>query len=164
MKLFVANCTRQHHEFTFVFPETGKVIPPLIIPAGHQIQVMGELTSATIDGIVAQHERYGMRRADASVEAGAYTGLCYSIDKPVKSEKITDTAAHNERVLGEIAKQARIEAAAATGALVSDQSGGRVSGISLELEEQIEPTADREAVSEVIEVVAPGSKPKRGRG
>jgi hypothetical protein len=114
MKMFVANATKQVVNFMYRVPETLS-LRSQDIAIGSQVQLSGDLDQAAIDYVIEQHARYGMVAADEVNRAREFTGLCYSIDKPVKMEKIETLIYHNVDKLVEFGKQMRQEAALSAG-------------------------------------------------
>ncbi|EOT5948836.1 hypothetical protein ACK6F9_002240 [Escherichia coli] len=87
MKLYIANCSRQPHTFNYKLPEKTQSFG-VIIPSGRQHMI--ENQSDIIDHIIRQHEPYGFQRCD-KVDKN-FSGICYSIDKPVSVGRIEDCA------------------------------------------------------------------------
>jgi hypothetical protein len=88
MKLYIANCSRQKHIFTYKLPEkTQQFMQP--IPAGSQIML--ENNDDVIHRIIDQHKAYGIqdyRKTDKN-----FSGICYSTDKPISASSILDGSA-----------------------------------------------------------------------
>lgn len=117
MKLFVANCTKQVHDFVYRLPEKGTRLQRIEI--GSQIQVAGDLSQPEIDAIVDHHARYGMRSvADVKKMKTEFVGLCYSVDKPVSRENMEIALQRNDDVLIDRGQQLRKQAAVATSAAI----------------------------------------------
>lgn len=113
MDLYVANCTRQVHHFQYRMPESNKLLEQHI-PIGGQIRVAsGDLNSPAIDGIIAQHAPYGLVRVDDIIRGKSFHGLCYSIGKPIRADRIRGLMDQNNGVLVERGKELRKEAAVA---------------------------------------------------
>ena len=87
MKLYIANCSRQPHTFNYKLPEKTQSFG-VTIPSGRQHMI--ENQSDIIDHIIRQHEPYGFQRCD-KVDKN-FSGICYSIDKPVSVGRIEDCA------------------------------------------------------------------------
>lgn len=112
MRLYIGNPTKQLQDFCYRTKQsTGMRMQTIHI--GTQIAVSGNLTAEDIDFIIEQHERYGMCRADETDHNKEYTGLIYSIDKPITSAKLTLVIEHNIETLVERGKEIRKEAAIA---------------------------------------------------
>ena len=103
MKLYIANCTKQVHDFIYRVPEaTGPRMQP--IREGAQIQISGELLPDVVDSIVNHARTYGMIHIDEIDRAKPFSGLCYSVDKPISAAKIQKLMIHNQDVLEERAE------------------------------------------------------------
>lgn len=117
MKMFVANCTKQARDFTYRLPDKGGRMQRIEI--GQQIQIAGELSQAEVDSIVDHYSRYGMKSVEEARKArGSFTGLCYSLDKPVAIENMQIVLQLNDQVLIQRGQQQRKEAAVATSAAI----------------------------------------------
>ncbi len=126
MKMFVANSTKQTVDFLYRVPEAAG-LRSQSIPIGGQVQISGDLTREAIDYIINQHAKYGMVEAAEVSRVRDFSGLCYSIDKPVQPVKIEDLIRHNTGKLVEMGKKIRQEAAiSANNSLEAgmDEAGG----------------------------------------
>lgn len=109
--MFVANCTKQVREFIFKIPEGG--LRRQTIPIGQQIKVAGIDNDEQIKAIVEQYQRYGMMTVADAIKAKTFTGLIYSLDKPVKVENMEIVLSNNDAQLVKQGQQIRKEAAIA---------------------------------------------------
>ncbi|ELY4543943.1 hypothetical protein SMZ81_002153 [Cronobacter sakazakii] len=87
MKLFIANCSRQSHVFNYKLPEKTQSFG-VTIPSGQQHMI--ENQPEIIDHIIRQHEPYGFQPC-GKVDKD-FSGICYSIDKPVSVGRIEEGA------------------------------------------------------------------------
>lgn len=87
MKLFIANCSRQAHMFNYKIPENTQAFG-VLIRAGQQHLL--EYPPEVIQHIIGQHEPYGLQPRDKVNDK--FSGICYSIEKVVKSSEIIDNA------------------------------------------------------------------------
>lgn len=87
MKLYIANCSRQAHTFNYKLPEKTQSFG-VTIPPGRQHMI--ENLSDIIGHIIRQHEPYGFQPCDKVDKS--FSGICYSIDKPVSVGRIEDGA------------------------------------------------------------------------
>lgn len=124
-KLFIANATRQVHDFTYRLPEIpgAKYLP---IKIGTQVQIPGELSIADVDAIIDQHRKYGMINVDEIDRTRPFAGLCYSVDKPISSEKLRRIMTHNNEVLVDRGREIRKNAAVAINDQIKNQLGDEV--------------------------------------
>lgn len=91
MKLFIANCSSQPHMFNYKLPEKHQPFG-VKIRAGSQHMI--ENNADVINHIIRQHEPYGFQRCD-KVDKN-FSGICYSIDKPVTVGRIEEN--HEQKV------------------------------------------------------------------
>jgi len=87
MKLYIANCSRQAHNFNYKLPEKTQSFG-VTIRAGSQHVIDNQ--SDVIHHIIKQHEPYGFQRCD-NVDK-TFSGMCYAIDKPVTVGRIEENA------------------------------------------------------------------------
>lgn len=112
MKLYIANCSRQTHNFIYKLPErTQQYGQP--VRAGEQIII--ENNADVIRHIIDQHAPYGFLAADKL--AKNFSGICYSIDKEVSLARFKDGADQKTENLENLSKDIL-----AAGALAMDQT------------------------------------------
>jgi len=104
MKLYIANCSKQVHNFMYRVPESNGIRAQPILEGG-QIQISGELQPETVDYIVSQHAAYGLIPLGEIDRAKPFVGLCYSVDKPIAAAAIQRLMIHNQGVLEERAEE-----------------------------------------------------------
>ena len=68
MKLFIANTTKQRHDFAFRQPETGRLVYHPINAGSQSVVLNG--TRAEVDQVISQHVVYQVRRKAPSFRAG----------------------------------------------------------------------------------------------
>lgn len=163
MKLYIANCSKNEHMFTYMLPEVTRPFSHHI-RAGGQIEIPGP--SEAIDAIIKQHEIYGLQLAD-KVGRG-FGGLCYRVDKPISVEAIQNGFTQTEQEMIDRSLEARKITAAAQDQIFSktaQEMGLQVkSGIEFEVVEEKKNQADNEPkFQQTIEVVHEGIAPRRGR-
>lgn len=107
--LFIANCTKQDHDFNFRLPENQKLLS-VPIPKGKQEKILGDLSDTDIKAIVEQHHRYGLVHIDEARKVKDFAGLCYS-DKPITAKAMQNLYDHNQDVLEERGEEQRKQAA-----------------------------------------------------
>ena len=120
MKLYVANATKQVHEFWYTIPGTSGPRMQPIRPGG-QIPVSGNLQPEEIDAVIKHHERYGLVEAAGIDRIKVFAGLCYSIDKPVPAAKIEKLFVHNQEVLERRAEEKLVAAALANNSILESK-------------------------------------------
>jgi hypothetical protein len=133
MRMYVANCTQQRQIFMYRVPEEGSGMMGGMrvqdIEIGQQVPLSGDLNKFQVDSIVQQHARYGMVAVEEIDRTrGAFTGLCYSVDKPVPVSKLLYVINANKSVLDLRGQEIRKEAAVAVNQQVETQMEGNVSG------------------------------------
>jgi len=145
MKLYIANCTKQHHSFVYRIPEQNRISTPVTLAPGEQKLIGADkLSQADIDVIISHHRQYGMIPESEVKNADHYVGLCYSVEKPVSLKGITLAFNHNDFVLNEIAKTNLANAAVASSVNQStaDPRLGKLDRLSVEVVEQAKPGQD----------------------
>ena len=96
--LYIANCTKQDHDFVYLAPETGR--PKWVkIETGTQKQIHSSDSEINLNAIVRQHEPYGLIPVSDVKRNKAFTGMCYSFDKPVPVDAIMLADDQNTAVL-----------------------------------------------------------------
>lgn len=165
MKLYIANCSKQDHTFTYMLPENPR---PFLreIKAGCQVEFDGD--SDMLNAIVNQHSVYGLQNVK-KIERG-FGGLCYQFDKVISIDAIKSGFTQNEQEMIERSqKQKEITAAAADHLLATKaQEFGITQSHAYEIEimeEKNNAVDDGEKLHEIISVKRDGLKeaPKRGR-
>lgn len=124
-KLYIANCTKQAHEFAFRVPAEDNFgrqprLATIRIDPGTQQQIMGDEPMVVLQAIVNQHRQYGLVSADEVVRTKEFVGRCYSFDKPVDLDKLNYAFDHNQGVLFERGQQQRSEMAVAVDQMLRD--------------------------------------------
>lgn len=120
-KLFIANATQQVQQFTYWLPEMPRHFMHEV-PIGSQIEVRQgkELTRPEIDYILKQHTQYGLRSATEALRDPNFSGVCYSIDKPVGLQMLYQLVDRRTQVLADQGRRSREAAAIATDQAIND--------------------------------------------
>lgn len=140
MRLYVANCTNQHQDFIYRLPEApGTRLQRIEI--GQQTVLSGDLNQLQIDAIIEQHRPYGLVEVSEIDRTKAFIGLCYSVDRPIKVDKIRTAMEINTGVLNARGEQIRREAAVATSNTLEESAPLK----ALEMEVVEQPSKDRDA-------------------
>lgn len=100
MKLYIANCSRQAHNFNYKLPEKAQSFGAVIQAGG---QHMIDNQSDIIKHIIEQHEPYGFQRCDKVDHT--FSGICYAIDKPVTVGIIVDNAEQKTENLDDMSQK-----------------------------------------------------------
>lgn len=159
--LYVANCTKQGHDFIFRLPEEKRT-QKLFIPAGGQVMVLNGGSGVTaVRGVVEQHARYGLVPVTEIDRTKPFIGMCYSLDKPIPVAKILRAAEHNDGVLEERSLEERRVTAGAMHSKLSDPNEHPIAPVSLEVE-TIERTKDDTGMNQIVQITRDG-KPRRRR-
>lgn len=161
--LFIANTTKQYVDFMYRIPEEKILRGPDRIAPGSQMIVGGNLSLDVVHHIIAQHEKVSNLRAAGEVKnIKTYTGLLYSIDKPVPLDNILVLFNKNDEYLDETAEERREDAAAAIAAATQSRvqdAGVRVARTEIEMSED---TTGDNGVSNAYEILAPNVEPRHG--
>lgn len=158
-KLFVANCSKQ--EFNFTWMDLENTQPQLRkLRAGGQAEIEG--SPDRIAHIIKQHEIYGMMEA-SKVKKG-FGGIAYRLDKPISVEAIINGISQKDQEAIDRAQEARNITAVASDQVISSKAQEmgikQRSGLEIEVVEERKNAADNEAKFEqTIEVQREGAAP-----
>ena len=143
-ELYIGNVSKQIQVFCYRFPERPGFIQQLI-PIGGQIRVspngsLVDLSTMEIDYVLNQHKTYGLVNVnDIDGKQSPFSGLCYSIGKPMTPEKLRRAMFKKEETLNSFGQKLRQEAALAVNSQLENQVGPQYRG-QLEMSfEEIEP-------------------------
>jgi hypothetical protein len=166
VKLYVANLTMQRHEFLFRVSEQPNKLQSRIIPVGGQEIVWTADSLDPLNEIVAQYERYGMVPVRSLSRQQVFTGLAWSIDKPINVEAILAANEANLKAQAANARQERINATASAAHFAAAQArtDGKTAPRSFSIEVQEAPANpnDTPSISEIIDVPITGA-PRRAK-
>lgn len=166
MKLYVANLTRQSHEFLYRVPESIKIHSQLIV-VGRQVQVWRDDQPEIIVSVIGQHTRYGMMHVKKLASRTEFCGLCYD-HKPIAIDAILAALDENARRQVEAAAAERKAMALATKEMIEREtrlrSRSKLRRFSMSTIEQIESITDPAGFEEVVSVEIEGVPPDPGRG
>jgi hypothetical protein len=157
-KLYVANATQQVNQFTYWLPETPRWIMQEIAIGGQILVNNRDLPSETITYILDQHRKYGICTPAEAARNPRFSGIVYSIDRPVSYSLLLDLVNKRNLVLVEQGQVARQEAAIATDAAIQDvmqthQMPGRLQNLDMSVEEvSRDPRDDSPEISEGVRV------------
>jgi hypothetical protein len=158
--VYVANCTRQAHQFLYQVPEfPAPFMQP--IPPGGQIKLSKDLNPIQLDAVVGHHRKYGMVHVDEVARARQFSGLCYSTDKPIKLDRIQELITRNDRVLEDRGRKLRAAAAVAVNAQIENNMFERNMPGTLNEFEMSAVEEDRGDRPDDIEPVAEGVRVTR---
>lgn len=173
MKLFIANTTKQVQDFYYRIPghPSSSGMMPLLqkIAMGGQICIPADLNTPEIDGIIEQHQGYGLISADKVDAAKGYVGLMYSIDKPVPAAKMAKLIGHNTDVMVERGQKNRESAGIAAldqanQFLAEQRPGDAIDAFEMSVvEETRDPKDQSKEVAEGVRVVHDRADVTRGR-
>jgi hypothetical protein len=157
-KLYVANATQQIQQFTYWLTGMPRHFMQEI-PQGSQIQVgQRDLPREEIDYVLGQHRRYGLRSATEAQRDLSFSGLCYSVDKPVALPLLYELVEHRTRILTEQGKRSREAAAIATDEQIAEtfmqnQVPLRLQNLEMSVEEMTRDQRDQSPeISEGVRV------------
>lgn len=151
MKMFVANCTNQDHDFIYRMPEDNKPRRQRI-KSYAQVVLSGDLTQQHVDAIVKQHVRYGFVPASEIDRTKTFSGLCYSLDKPIPAGIMFKLLDHNKTLLVEEGRKNRREAAVAVSNNINEQTGGGLENLEVEVVEETKGDKDEGTFEEHVRV------------
>jgi len=164
MKLYVANCSKQDFNFTYMLLENPKPFHHRI-RAGGQWEIIG--TPTEIDHIINQHSIYGMMEAN-KVKKG-FGGIAYRIDKTINVEAIEAGLSQSDQEAIDRAQNARNLTAAAADQIIATKAQEmglrQTSGLEIEVVEEKRNAGDQtEKFEQTIQVVREGVEPIKNRG
>lgn len=143
-EMYVANVSKQDFNFIYRVPERKGPVSQMI-RAGSQVKLAPWGTAKTnlsqpdIDAVIAQFAKYGMKEAGSiDLNRGPFTGLCYTIGKPVATSKMLAALEKNEDTLFQQGVEMRKEAAIATSDSIEEGMGVPLRGLEMSVSE-IEP-------------------------
>lgn len=156
-KMFVANCTQQIQDFQYRLPERAEMLRQSIAIGG-QIVLADDLRPMDVDAVKDQHERYNMIHVDRIGTVRAFVPLVYSLDRPVRSERIAEQVEANQLILVERGRKIRQDAAIAVNArvenqLAEDRAEARLNQLEMSVvEENRDPRDESPEVAEGVRV------------
>jgi hypothetical protein len=103
-KLYIANTSKQHQEFMYRLPEATP--KKAIIPIGGQVCI-GNFGPNELATIIAHNAQYGLLSAKEFSRRRGHVGLVYSIDEPIKLDRIFESFEANGKALDEAAEERR---------------------------------------------------------
>lgn len=163
--LYIANCTKQVHDFLYRIPENNKIFSRTIEP-GSQIKITAALN--VVESIIRQHERYAIIRASEVKNGAQFSGQIYQLDMPIDIEAIRRGIGARDTALGMQSQAAREVSAVAlddTLTRIGQQGGAKVTGVEVEIVEQPKGPADTsEKLHQRIEVQREGRPQPKPRG
>lgn len=112
--LYIANATKQIQQFCYRHPVTNKAMV-IKINVGGQERIPGVEEAPAIDLIIQKAEPYGLVSV-AAVDRmrEPFSGLCYSIDRPIDEDKLRRAMHKRIQGLDKLGEEIRKEAAIAT--------------------------------------------------
>lgn len=160
-ELFIANCTRQPHDFHYRVPaEDGRAYIRRIqiqrIEPQSQQRIHTDAPLPVLEAIIDQHRAYGLVPVADVVRAKNFVGLCYSFDKPVDLSRLEYAIDHNKGVLVERGDVTRQETAVAVDRAIEQ---------NLEDARRASPELPAASVASVeVETLEDSAQPSFGKG
>jgi hypothetical protein len=168
MRVHIANCSKQPHDFIYWVPENDR---PLVrnIPIGGQIALDG--SKDVLEGIIGQHRKYGLIDIKEIDRAREFHGIAFSFDKPIVVEQIVHAVEKNDEALqlaGDEVRKAAMIALDENAQTAAAETQTKLLASEAEIIEQPSGPNDRgPKMSQKLEVVPEGQAPsavRRGRG
>lgn len=151
-KMYIGNCTVQVQDFQYRLYGNNKTYKQMI-PIGGQLPLSGDLDLKDIDFIVEQHAPYGLKAVSELDRSKDFTGLCYSIDKPINVDQLKKAIHLNHDVLVEQGKATREEAAVVVNNALEEQTKGMSGLQALDLTiQEVERKGEDTQINESIRV------------
>lgn len=159
MKVYVANLTKQTFHLHYRLTEDAS-IRNVVIPIGAQTRIPKDLNTPDIDFLRKQWEPYRFLDTTELDRAKTYTGICYSVDKPVPAARMIIGQAHNQEVLTDRGREMRAQVGLATSDAIkqsikdsgTDATVGKVEATMVEEEPKGGYSPDHEPIGEKVVV------------
>lgn len=166
--LYVANISKQRHDFAYRVPEENMPRRQQIMPGSQTTIYQPDASFAVLKAIVDQHTGYGLIDAATIDTRKPFIGLCYSFDKPIKVEKYMYGDEHNKKVLTQVSQDARKHSAAALHDSITRATEGAATIEALDIEVVEQNDSRTEGLNEILTVsrtdeVAPRRRPQTRR-
>jgi hypothetical protein len=161
-ELYIGNISKQVVQFGYRSPERPGVIYQTI-PIGGQIRVspngaIVDLSTPEIEAIIGQHRTYGLVDVDdVDAKQSPFSGLCYSIGKPIAVERLRRAMLKKEEALKAHGSTLRKEAALAVNSQIEEQIGAPLRQLEMSFQEE-EP---RSGYADELDHVAEGVRVTR---
>ena len=158
MKLFIANCSQQTHDFTYRLPESTRGPIRQVINIGQQIQITGELSVEEVDAVTKHHAIYGMVCITELDRVGNMKVPLVWSDRPIPASVIERMVFHNNNVLTIQGQKTRQELAIGVDALFKrneqEQGAPPIEKLHIHLEEETKRDRkyDQPEVNEIVTV------------
>jgi hypothetical protein len=94
--LYVANCTKQVHEFAYKRDKNSAQILRIPVPIGGQIQVPGITNAEQITYVIESHAAYGAVMVDELDRVKGFVSLIFSVDRAILASRIERVLEKNE--------------------------------------------------------------------
>jgi len=160
MDLYIANASPRNHHLHYRIPENDRVFDRLIA-AGSQVKLT--YGQDATDHIINQLRPYGLISVKEIGRNKEFSGLCFSIDKPVDVEAIRNGLDEVDQIAIANALEVRKNGAiAADDAMekVARQGGAQVNSVEIEVTEQSKGPSDTDAkFNQTIAVEREGRRP-----
>src|SRR5271166_2893524 len=184
-KMFIANATLQVQQFQYQVVETDQLFTKEI-PPGQQRQLDakgGDFNTLDVERVVKHHSRYGLIPESEVGKVAKFSGMCYSLDKPVSFARLSLLANTNRGIKYEEGKEIRTAQGIAINANLERQlqeSGGsevlqqfayeveevtpaQVRGLRRETESMARALAEERSFAEGVRVTRDAEPPKGAR-
>ncbi len=166
-ELYIGNVSKQIQMFAYRIPERQGVITQSI-PIGSQIRVSPngysvDLSTVEIDAILNQHKAYGIVSVDElDSKTSPFSGLVYSIGKPLTSEKMFKAMKRKEEELNKFGQKIRQEAALAVNSQIEEHIGRPLRELEMSFEEEEPRGGYNEDIDHLAEGVRVTRTPREG--
>lgn len=164
--LFVGNTTKQHTDFIFRMPESGKVISRKIL-AGTQEAILRDVDDAQVNAVIDQHKKYGLVSEAEAKKSRQFIGLLYSTKDPIKLGSLQMAFHHNQEIM-EAQAEKNLEHIGAAAKQTLDQisrdgEGSGLPRVELEVVEQPKVGGKDTTIAKGVEITKPGVQPNKAK-
>lgn len=161
-KLFIANLSKQHQHFLYRLPEAPSTRTQ-DISIGAQVMLPGEMSTDDVAYVVEHHRTYGLKSVEEARRIKGFTGLVYSIDKPVNLDDkgfVDEVQGSNDETLTERSNTRREQTTAAISERLREVGAGTRAPLQRTEVEQVEETEGTPQVAVGVEAVAENVAPR----
>lgn len=163
MDLYIANCSKQPHDFHYWVPEGRRPFSRTVQP-GSQIK-LEFATRDVVDHVLSQHEAYGITDARELKAGQPFSGMAYSVDKPLNVDEITAGLGYRDDTMIEAATDARKVQAVVNDAVLAEtalRTGSKLLHSEVEVIEQSKGPGDTDEKFTQRVAVETASRQPRG--
>jgi hypothetical protein len=162
--LYIANTSKQKHDFIYRIPEETSIRRQQIQPGSQIVVYQPGASLDVLRAIVDQHSVYGLIDVAEIDRRKPFVGICFRFDKAINVEKIMQADEHNSDVLTRESQETRKLSAAALHSAIERATEGQVRIDNLQLEVVQQNGNSEPGLNETVTVSREENPAPRGRG